>query len=76
MTILEAEEMRMPFGVHKGKTLAAIAAAEVDYFDYLLTIDGLGLFLSDAVKAVAEKHGRRRKTSGKFPGGANQLKLF
>ena len=76
MSIIEAEAMIMPFGVHKDKTLARIAAAEISYFDYLLTLDGLEMFLAEAIKAVAEKHGRRRKQGSKATGGDQQMKLF
>ena len=76
MSIIEAEATVMPFGTHKDRTLAQIAAAEVSYFDYLLTIEELDMFLAEAVKAVAEKHGRRRKQGSKATGGADQLKLF
>lgn len=76
MTILEAEAVRMPFGVHQDKTLAQIAAAEVDYFDYLLSIDGLDTYLGDAIRVVAEKHGRRPKPKGRGKFGGEQMRLL
>ncbi len=76
MSIIEAEAMVMPWGVHKEKTLAQIAAVEVSYFDYLLTIDGLEMFLGEAIRTVAEKHGRRRKQGSAATGGPKQMTLF
>lgn len=76
MSIIEAEAMVMPFGAHKDKTLARIAAEDVSYFDYLLTIEGLEIFLGDAIRTVAEKHGRKRKQGSAATGGAKQMSLF
>lgn len=76
MSIIEAEAMVMPFGTHKGKTLAEIARVEVDYFDYLLTIEGLDMFLGEAIRTVAEKHGRKRKQGSAATGGAKQMSFF
>lgn len=76
MTILEAEAIRMPFGVHTDKTLAQIAAVEVDYFDYLLSIEGLDTYLAEAVQVVAAKHGRRAKARGRASFDGKQLGLF
>jgi len=76
VTIIEAEETKIHFGAHNGKTLAQIAAGDVSYFDYLLTIDGLEMFLGEAIRIVAEKHGRKRKQGSAATGGAQQMKLF
>lgn len=76
MTIIEAEAMVMPWGEHKGKTLAQIAASEVSYFDYLLSIQFPDMFLHAAVATVAEKHGRKAKAGSKSTGGSKQMSLF
>lgn len=76
MSIIEAEAMVMPFGTHKDKTLARIAAEDVSYFDYLLTIEGLDMFLGEAIRTVAEKHGRKRKQGSTATGGTKQMSFF
>jgi hypothetical protein len=63
MTILEAEAVKVNFGtVHAGKTLGAIAAADITYIDFLLGCDTRSDYFAEALALVAEKHGRRAKT--------------
>ena len=76
MHILDAEATVMPWGVHQTKTLGAIAAEDVTYFDYLLSVQLEDMFLRDAIAAVASKHGRTAKRGSKSAGGAGQLQLF
>lgn len=73
MTILEAEQVRMPFGLHKDRTLGQVAAADVSYFDYLLSIDGVDSYLVAAVAVVARKHGRARKVGAAASKGQGVL---
>lgn len=76
MTIIEAEGTRISWGVHQGKTLAEIAAADVSYFDYLLSIQFSDMFLRAAVAVMAEKYGRKAKAGSQATGGPKQMTLF
>lgn len=76
MTLLEAENTVMPFGVHARKTLGAIAAADVTYLDYLLGAELGDTWLVEAVGVVGQKHGRTAKRGSRSTGGPQQMQFF
>ncbi len=64
MTILEAESYVLRFGtVHSGKTLGAIAAADITYIDFLLGCTVRDFVFAEALALVGEKHGRKPKAA-------------
>lgn len=76
MTLREAEDTRLHWGVHENRTLGEIARREVSYLDFLLGTELQDTWLTEAVGIVAAKHGRHAKRGSRATGGPKQMKLF